>query len=225
MNSSKNFFIILRHDMLITLRQAYSWVTPLLFFILVVCLFPLAVDPTDTLLHKIAPGIIWIAALLAILISIGNLFRHDAEEGYLDLLLLSPHGLTLLVFCKIFSYWITHCLPLVIISPLLGILLHLTPHEEYALLLSLLLGTPILTLLGAIGSALVVGIRGHGLLLPILIIPLYIPVLIFGTGTVIAASHQQPIQGNLALLGAFLLLSLAFAPLLAGSALRIGVNE
>ena len=216
---------LVRHEITGTLRQAFSWLTPLLFFIIVVCLFPLALGPDSELLTKIAPGIIWVAALLAILISIGNLFRQDAEQGYLDLLLLSPYPLTLLVLGKILSHWITHCLPLILISPLLGILLNLHPQQEKVLILTLLLGTPVLSLIGAIGAALVTGIRGSGLLLPILIMPLYIPVLIFGTGTILAAGMGQAVSGYLAIMGAILLVSLGFAPFLTGVALRIGVNQ
>lgn len=216
---------IIRYEIQTTFRQAYSWLTPLLFFIIVVTLFPLAAGPDESLLQKIAPAIIWVAALLAILLSIGHLFRNDAEEGYLDLMLLSSQPLTLLVLCKMISHWLTHCLPLILISPLLGFLLHLAPYEDYALVVSLLLGTPVLTMLGAIGAALLVGIRNHGLLLPVLIMPLYIPVLIFGTGMLTAAAEQQSILGYIAILTAIMLLSAAFAPLLTGIALRIGVNQ
>jgi heme exporter protein B len=219
------FFLIVCYELKITFRQAFSWLTPLLFFIIVICLFPFALGPGSALLTKIAPGIIWVAALLAIVISINDLFQSEAQAGCLDLWLLSPHPLTLLVFGKICSHWLTHCLPLIIISPMLGFLLHLPAHEEYALIMALLLGTPVLTLLGAIGAALVVGIRSPGLLLPILIMPLYVPVLIFGSGTLLAASLNQPINGYLAMMGVFTLLSLAFAPFLTGVALRIGVNQ
>jgi len=219
------YLSIIRHEIQLTMRQAFSWLTPLLFFVIVVCLFPLALDKDPALLNKIAPGIIWVAVLLAILLSIGHLFQNDAEEGGLDALLLSACPLTLLVLCKIFSHWLTHCLPLILISPVLGFLLHLQPPEVLALVITLLLGTPVLSLLGAVGAALVVGVRGHGLLLPVLIMPLYIPVLIFGTGTVMAASHQHALSGYFAILGALTLISLAFAPLLAGVALRIGVNQ
>lgn len=218
-------FTIMRHEILLTMRQAYAWITPLIFFVIVVCLFPMALGPDSALLTKVAPGIIWVAALLAILLSIGNLFRHDAQEGYLDLLLLSPHSLTLLVFCKILCHWLTNCLPLVLLSPVLGLLLNLSAHEEFALVMTLLLGTPVLSMLGAIGAALVVGVRGNGLLLPVLIMPLYIPVLIFGTGTIMAASANLPINGYCAILGALSLFCLAFSPLLTGVALRIGVNQ
>jgi heme exporter protein B len=221
----KNLLVITQYEIRLTMRQAFAWLTPLLFFIIVVCLFPLALGPDDILLTKIAPSIIWVAALLAILLSIGNLFRSDADEGYLDLLLLSPIPLTLLVLCKIISHWITHSLPLILISPLLGLILHLTLEQTATLIITLLLGTPVLTLLGAVGAALTVGIRHHGLLLPLLIMPLYIPILIFGTGAMMAVNAHLPINSYLAIMGAFSLLSLAFAPLLTGMALRMGVNQ
>lgn len=154
-----------------------------------------------------------------------NLFRNDAQEGYLDLLLLSSVPLPLLILCRLISHWISHCLPLIIICPCLGFLLNLQAHEEIALVITLLLGTPVLCLLGAIGAALIVGIRGHGLLLPILIMPLYIPVLIFGTGAIMAASLNEPVTAYYAIMGALALISIAFAPLFTGIALRIGVNQ
>ena len=221
----KGLITILRYDILVTLRQAFSWLTPILFFVIVVCLFPVAIGPDKVLLSKIAPGVIWVAALLAILLSIANIFKTDAQEGYLDLLLLSPYPLTLLVFSKVLSHWLTHCLPLILISPVLGMLLNLPLSEITALVITLLLGTPVLSLLGTIGAALVVEVRSHGLLLPILIMPLYIPILIFGTGTMVAAGMHQPLNGYFAIMGALSLFSLAFAPLLTAVALRIGVNQ
>ena len=221
----KSILTLLRQEILITLRQAFSWVTPLLFFVIVVCLFPLGLGPDSILLEKIAPGIIWVAVLLAILLSMGDLFKREAEEGTLELQLLSPHSLTLLVACKTFSHWLTHCLPLILISPVLGILLHLRAQEEATLILTLLLGTPTLILLGAIGSALTIGVRQGGLLLPVVIMPLYIPVLIFGSGAITAASQHLMIGGYVAILGAILLFTAAFAPFLTGIALRIGVNQ
>lgn len=216
---------IIRHEILITLRQAASWLTPLLFFIIVVFLFPLAIGPDVALLNKIAPGVIWVAVLLAVLLSIGNIFRSDAQDGSLDLLLLSPYPLTLLVLGKIISHWVTTCLPLILLSPLLGLLLNLNAQEEFALLISLILGTPVLSLLGAIGAALTVGIRSSGLLLPILIMPLYIPVLIFGTSTILAANGNSSLNGYFALMGALTIVSLVFAPFFTSAALRIGVNQ
>lgn len=215
---------VIYHDILLTMREAYSWVTPLLFFVMVTCLFPFALGGDQETLNSIAPGVIWVSVLLATLISVGNLFKHDTEEGFIDLLLLSPHPLPLLVLGKIISHWVTHCLPLILISPLIGFLLDLSAVKELALVVTLLLGTPILSLIGAIGAALLIGIRSSGLLLPILIMPFYIPVLIFGTGILMIAG-TEPLMGHYALLTAFLLFSLAFSPLLAGLALRIGVNQ
>lgn len=216
---------LIRYEIMMTLRTAHNWLTPLLFFIITVSMFPLALGPDTQLLHQIAPGILWVSALLATLLSINQLFRHDVEEGYIDLLLLSPYPLNLLVLCKIIGHWISYCLPLVCISPLLGLLLNLNAHEETTLCLSLLLGTPVFILLGAIGSALTVGIRHSGLLLPILILPLYIPILIFGTGALLAASHLQPLSAYFAMMGALILISLSFAPSLTSAALRIGVHQ
>jgi heme exporter protein B len=221
----RNIFLLLRHDLLAGWRHAFSWLTPLLFFVMVVSLFPLALGTNPELLTAAAPAIIWVAAMLAVLLSIGTLFRDDAHAGFLDLLILSPRSLTLLVLCKITSHWLTHCLPLVIISPLLGLLLNLNGQQESVLVITLLLGTPVLSLLGGIGAALVVGIRQQGLLLPILIMPLYIPVLIFGTGALTAASTGLAINAYVAILAALFLISLVFAPFITGVALRIGVNN
>ncbi len=216
---------LLRSEIRMNLRQTFSWATPLLFFVMVVCLFPLGLGSDPIALHQSAAAIIWVTALLAILLSLGNIFQSDKEEGFLDLLLLSPHSLTLIVLAKAFSHWLIYCLPLILISPILGFLLHLSPYEVGVLIITLLLGTPVLTLLGAIGAALVIGVRHQGLLLSILIMPFYIPILIFGTGTMLAASTHLVINGYIAVMGALLLMTLAFAPLLTGIALKIGANQ
>jgi heme exporter protein B len=220
-----SFFTIIKYEIQITLRQAHAWLTPLFFFVMIVCLFPFALGSDKNLLRTAAPAIIWIAAMLAILLSLRELFQSDAETRYLDHLSLSEHSLTSLVILKMLSHWILYCLPLILISPLLGLVLNLTTYEEMALILTLLLGTPVLILIGGIGAALLVGIRHSGVLLPVLIMPLYIPVLIFGTGTLAAASSMQPLSGYLAMLAALNLISIAFAPLLTSLALRIGVHH
>jgi heme exporter protein B len=220
-----SYFILIQSEIIMTLRQASSWMTPLLFFVIVVCFFPLALGPDSELLQTIAPSIIWVAAMLAMIISTGNIFRNDMEDGFLDILLLSQCSLTLLTLCKIFSHWLTHALPLIIISPLLAFLLHLPLKEQYVLMITLLLGTPVLSLIGGIGAGLVIGIRNRGLLLPILIMPFYIPVLIFGTGTIQIAATHQPVIAYYAIMAAILLITLAFAPLFTGMALKIGVNQ
>lgn len=214
-----------QYELLTTFRSPASWLTPLLFFIMTVCLFPFAFGSDEKILTTFAPCIIWIASLLAIMLSIGNLFQRDEQEGFLDVLLLSPIGIIQLALHKTVCHWLTNCLPLILITPLLALLLHLSVHQTTILVLTLLLGTPVLVLLGAIGSALILCTRGQSLLLPILIMPLYIPVLIFGTGTLIAAGNGSPLNGYFAILTALILMSLAFAPLLTGAALRIGANQ
>jgi heme exporter protein B len=218
-------FTIIRHEVLITVRNAFAWLTPLLFFVIVVCMFPLALGADAAILAKIAPGIIWVAVLLASIMSVDNIFKTDAEAGHLDLLLLSHEPLTMIVLAKVISHWLTTGLPLIIISPMLGLLLNLNLHTEITLIITLALGTPVLSLLGAIGAGLLVGVRNHGLLLPILIMPLYIPVLIFATGTMLAANANLPVLGDFAIMGAMILFSLAFAPFLTGLALQTGVNQ
>lgn len=219
------FIKITTHEIKTILRSGFAWITPLVFYAMVVCLFPLATGANQETLNDIAPGIIWVTAILATLISIGQLFKNDTEEGYLDLLLLSTYPLSLLALSKIVSHWTTHCLPLILISPLLGFLLNLSAEEHYALIFTLLLGTPVLSLIGSIGAALTAGIRGYSLLLPILIMPFYIPVLIFGTGIIITAHQHEPVIAYYAMMGALVLLSLAFGPFLTGQALKIGVNQ
>ncbi len=221
----RSYFLLIQSEIKITLRQAFSWATPLLFFVIVVCFFPLALGPDAELLQTIAPSIIWIAAMLAMIISMGNLFRNDLEDGFLDILLQSHHSLTFIVFCKVISHWTTHALPLILISPILGFLLHLSAKEQGVLIITLLLGTPVFSLIGGIGAGLLIGIRHHGFLLPILIMPFYIPILIFGTGTIQVAEANQPLVAYFALMAAILFVTLAFAPLLTGMALKIGVNQ
>ncbi len=215
------FIRITLYEINITLRSSFQWITPLIFYVLVVCMFPLALGHDQALLMTIAPGIIWVAALLATVISMGHLFRDDFNEGYLDLLLLSPYPLTLLALTKITSHWITHGLPLVLLSPLLGFLLDLSTEECCALIFTLLLGTPVLSLIGGIGAALTFTIRSHGLLLPLLIMPFYVPVLIFGTGIMTMTHNHEPVIAYYAIMGAWVLLSLVFAPFFTGQALKI----
>lgn len=217
-------WILLKYDLLQTFRNRAAWLTPLLFFSMVIVLFPLAVGPDPVRMHTMAGGMIWVTALLSLLLSIDHVFRPDRQSGWLDLLLTGHCPLTLSVSAKILSHWISYGLPLTLLSPLFAILFNLSTHETIALLYSLLAGMPILSLTGAIGAALTAGIRGQALLLPVLMIPLYIPTLIFGTGCMTAAGLHQPIAGPLAMLGALLLFTLTFAPLLTGAGLRTGAQ-
>lgn len=218
------FAAMLRRDLLLTFRRSGELLVPLLFFVMVVAVFPLGLAPDPALLGRIAPGIIWTAALLAGLLGLDHLFRGDFDDGTLEQLALSGQPLTLLVSAKILAHWLGSGLPLTLIAPLLAELLAL-PHAAWpTLLYSLLLGTPVLSLLGAIGAALTVGLRGQGMLLPVLILPLTIPVLIFGArGVAVAALGNDP-AGALYLLGALLALAIVLAPFAVSKALRINLE-
>jgi heme exporter protein B len=215
---------LLRRDLLIAYRHRGEVLNPLLFFIIVVTLFPLGVSPESRLLAVMAPGVIWIAALLSVLLSMDSVFRSDFEDGSLEQILLSPQPLTLLLLAKMAAHWLITGLPVVLIAPLLGVILHLPEAAMPTLIATLALGTPILSLIGAIGMALTVGLRRGGVLLSLLVLPLYVPVLIFGATAVDAAAAGLDVSGHLALLGALLLLSVTLAPLATASALRISVG-
>lgn len=216
---------ILRRDLLSSLRQRQDLFNPLLFFVMVVALFPLGVSPEKAFLQEAGAGILWVAALLSTLLSLDHLFRHDFEEGVLEQLLLQPQPLYLLVLVKVLAHWLVTGVPLIIMTPLLGVMLHLDGNSIAILCLTLLVGTPVLSFIGAIGAALTLGLRSAGILLSLLIIPLYIPVLIFGTGTVMAAGQGMAIDSYLAILGALLVLAVTCAPFAAAAALRISVSN
>jgi heme exporter protein B len=223
-SSATAFFGLLRRDLRLAVRKRNELLNPILFFVIVVSLFPLGVGPGPKILAEIAPGVIWVAALLATLFSMERLFRSDFEDGALEQLLLSPHALSLLVLAKVLAHWLVTGLPLILVSPLLGLLLHLPSQGIAALPLTLLLGTPALSLIGAIGVGLTVGLRRGGVLLTLLVLPLYVPVLIFGTSAVAATTAGLPIAGQLALLGAMLALALTLAPFATAAGLRISAD-
>jgi heme exporter protein B len=191
---------------------------------MVAVMFPLAVSPEPKFLAQVAPGVIWVAALLACLLSADGIFRSDFDDGSLEQILVSPQPLVLVVLAKVLSHWIISGFCLALMSPLLAMMLFLPSEGLGALILSLLLGTPTLSLLGAIGAGLTVGLRKGGILISLLILPLYIPVLIFGAGTVQAGAMGLPIAGYLALLGALLVLSMMLAPFAIAAALKISVR-
>ena len=225
MSGTGNAFIrLLERDLRLAMRHRSQIANPILFFVIVVSLFPLGVSPESATLRLIAPGVIWVAALLATLLSLDSLFRSDFDDGSLELMLISPHPTTALVVAKILAHWLTTGLPLIVVSPLLAALLALPVDAYPALLATLALGTPTLSLVGAIGVALTVGLRRGGALLSLLVLPLYIPVLIFGANAVDAAAAGFGIAGQLYFLGAILLLALSLAPLAAAACLRITVN-
>jgi len=215
---------LLRRDLTLAYRHRGELANPLLFFIIVVTLFPLALGPESATLAAIAPGIIWVAALLAALLSLETIFRSDFDDGTLEQLILSPHSLSWLVLTKVLVHWLVSGLPLILLAPLLGVLLQLPTQGMWTLVITLALGTPILSLVGAIGVGLTVGLKRGGVLLSLLILPLYTPVLIFGAGAVNNAAMGFPVAGQLYLLAALLVLALTLAPIATAAALRISVS-
>lgn len=214
------FAALLGRDLRLALRQGSDTVMVLAFFLIAVSLFPFGVGPAPERLAEIAGGILWVAALLAALLSLDRLFQADYEDGTLDLLIGSPQPLILTVLAKALAHWLTTGLPLLLMSPVLGLLLHLPGPAYGPLIAGLALGTPLLTLVGAIGAALVLGARRGGVLVSLLILPLYIPVLIFGVTAVEAAQAGRDPGPNLMLLGALLLAALAIGPAATAAALR-----
>ena len=221
----KAFYYLLLRDMRLALRSRHELANPLIFFVLVVTLFPLAVMPTPERLQEMAPGVIWVAALLSVLLSLDRLFKQDYEDGSLDQLMLSPNPLVVLVLAKVAAHWLLTGLPLVIIAPLLGVFMALKTESLTVLIWTLLLGTPVLSLVGAIGVSLTVAVNRGGVLLSLIILPLYIPVLIFGANAIDVASDGMTVRGQLFFLGAVLVLALSLAPLATAVALRITASR
>lgn len=215
---------IVMRDLTLAWKGRVDVVSTLFFFLIVVSLFPLGIGPETNLLRLIAPGVVWVAALLASMLSLGRLFANDYQDGTLEQLLLTPQPLYLVVLGKVLALWLVSGAPLALISPLLGIQFGLSGDTLFVLVVSLLIGTPVLALIGSIGAALTLGLRGGGLLISILVLPLYIPVLIFGAGAVDASIIGSGVQGSLSLLGALLVLSLVFAPWATAAALRISLE-
>lgn len=215
---------VLRRELIIALRRATDILTPWVFFAIVITLFPLGVGPEANMLRIIAPGIVWVAALLASMLSLGHLFSGDFEDGSLEQLALAPHPLTVLVFSKVFAHWLLSGLPLVLLAPLLALQLGLPADATSTLVMVLLLGTPILGLVGAVGAALTVGLRGGGVLVSLLVLPLYTPVLIFGAGAVTAVTGGFSAEAHISILAALLALAVTFCPWATAAALRISLD-
>jgi heme exporter protein B len=218
------FMAVVRREVSVGMKQKSEVLTPLFFFVIVASLFPLGVGPESALLLRMAPGVLWVGALLAAMLSLQRMFATDYADGSLEQFALSPVPLTLLVLAKVFAHFLLSGLPLVLIAPVLGIQFGLDARALGVLTLSLLLGTPTLSLIGGIGAALTLGVRGAGVLLSLLILPLYIPVLIFGAGAVEADAAGMGAGGHLSLLAALLVLSAFFAPLATTTALRISLE-
>ncbi|HBH68160.1 MAG TPA: heme exporter protein CcmB [Erwinia persicina] len=215
---------VMKRELRIAFRSGAEIVNPLWFFLIVITLFPLGIGPEPELLARIAPGIIWVAALLSSLLALERLFRDDFLDGSLEQLLLLPTPLPLTVLGKVAAHWMVTGLPLLILSPLVALLLSLDFTAWRAVALTLLLGTPTLSLLGAIGVGLTVGLRRGGVLLSLLVLPLAVPVVIFASGAIEAASQGLPVDGYLALLGALLAGSATLAPFATAAALRVSVH-
>jgi heme exporter protein B len=215
---------VVRRDLLLAMRHRSDVAMSVFFVVIVASLFPLGVGPELAVLRTIASGVLWVTALLACLLSLGRLFTADYLDGVLEQTLLIPQPLAVLVVGKVFSHWVISGLPVVLLSPLLGLQFGLGGDSLGVLTLSLLLGTPTLSMIGAIGAALTLGLRGSGLLVALLVLPLFIPVLIFGAGAVSNSLAGIGSEANLSLLGACFLLSLAFAPWATAVALRIALE-
>ena len=215
---------LLRREVSVALRQKGEVLTPLVFFVVVASLFPLGVGPESALLLRMAPGVLWVSALLAAMLSLQRLFATDHADGSLEQMALSSTPLGLLVAAKALAHFLLSGLPLVLMAPVLGLQFGLESRSLGILMLTLLLGTPTLSLIGSIGAALTLGVRGAGVLLSLLILPLYITVLIFGAGAVEADAAGLGVSGHLSLLAALLVLSVFFAPLATKTALRISLE-
>lgn len=218
------FKSLFRRDMVLAFRSRSDIANPLIFFLIVISLFPLGVSPSPKVLAQLAPGVIWVVALLACLLSTDSLFRHDFDDGSLELLLLSPQPLYVLAIAKVLAHWCVTGLPLTLFAPVLGVMMHLPIEGMMPLVASLFLGTISLSFIGGVGAALTVGLRRSGVLLSLIVLPLYTPVLIFGANAVQSAINGFAIGGQLAILGAFMALSVTLTPLAISAALRISVE-
>ncbi len=218
------FLALLKRDLLLAYRNRGELVNPMLFFIIIVSMFPLAVSPDSKILEVMAAGVIWVAALLATLLSIERIFRSDFDDGTIEQILLSPQPLPVLMLAKVVAHWLVTGLPLILVTPILAMLMHLPSESLGVLMLTLLLGTPVLSLVGAIGVALTIGLRRGGMLLTLLILPLYVPVLIFGANAAQASAMGLDVSSQIYLMAAMLVFTLTLAPLAIGAALKISMS-
>lgn len=223
-SAGRVFAAVVRRDLLLAFRRRADVLTSFFFFIIVVSLFPLGVGPEPAMLRTIAPGVMWVAALLASMLALSRLFASDFADGTLEQLALSPEPLVLLASAKILAHWLVTGLPLVLIAPVLGAQFDLSAGALGVMTLTLLLGTPCLSLIGAIGAALTLGVRSGGGLLALLVLPLYIPVLIFGAGAVSASESGMDVSGHFSVLGALLLVALVLGPWASAMAVRIALE-
>lgn len=215
---------VIRRDLKLAARRKGDWLTSQFFFVMVVSMFPLGIGPDPALLSKVAPGVVWVAALLASLLSLSRLFADDHRDGSLEQMLLSPNPPVLLALGKALAHWLIYGIPLLLIAPVLGVQFSLPADAIGVLMLSLLIGSPVLSLLGSVGAALTLGLRGGGVLLTLLILPLYVPALIFGAGAVDASLAGLGAEANLSLLAAFMVMTLLVSPWVASAALKVSIE-
>lgn len=215
---------VIRRDLTLAYRRRADAMTSLLFFVIVVSLFPLGVGPEPNQLRAMAPGTLWVAALLASMLSLGRMFSFDYLDGTLEQMLIGAAPLGVIVIGKVVAHWLVSGFPLVLMAPVLGLMFDLPADALRILVLSLLLGTPVLSLIGGVGAALTLGVRGGGVLVSLLVLPLYVPVLIFGAGAVGAQAAGMGGQAHLMLLGAFLVVAALFAPWATAAGLRISLE-
>ena len=218
------FWAVFKRDWVLAFRQNAEFLQPVLFCLLVVTMFPLGIGPSPQTLQKVGPGIIWVAAVLASLLALEKLFKQDFLDGSLEQLVLTPKSLPLLALAKVLVHWVVSSLPLLLLSPLLALFLNLTWNMYWALLFTLVLGTPLMSLVGAIAVALTSGLNKGGTLLGLLLLPVYIPLLIFATSAVESASLNLPYSAQLAIIGAMLMLALALAPFAVAYAIKVSQN-
>ena len=218
------FVLTMTRDLKMALRNPSSFLNPLMFFVISISLFPIAISPEAQTLSSIAPGIIWVITMLSVLLSLNSLFHYDYDSGILEQMVISHHSLPLILLAKTLAHWMLSGLPIIILSPFLGMALFINTEGIYILILTLIIATPCLSLIGSIGASLVVGVKNSGMLLSLLILPLYIPILIFATSAVSQSQSNLPIDGQLYFLGFILILSLLITPFLSALSLKISLE-
>ena len=219
------FWAVVQRDLVLAMRRKTEVITAVFFFVVVAALFPLGIGPEINTLRLVAPGILWVGALLASMLSLGRLFAADFADGTLEQMALSPNSLSVLVAAKILAHWLLSGLPLVLLAPVLGLQFDLTEEALWTLTIGLLLGTPVLSLIGAVGAALTLGVRGGDVLLSLLIVPLYVPALIFGAGAVQAQMSGLGAAAHLSILAAMALVAAVFSPWVSAASLRIALES
>ena len=220
-----NIFVsTITRDLKMAVRNPSSFLNPLMFFVISISLFPIAISPEAQSLSIMAPGIFWVITMLSVLLSLNSLFHYDYDNGVLEQMIISHHSLPLILLAKTLAHWVLSGLPIIILSPFLGMALFLTSESIYILILTLIIATPCLSLIGSIGASLVVGIKNSGILLSLLILPLYIPILIFATSAVSMSQESLAIEGQLYFLGFIFIVSLLITPFLSALSLKISLE-